>query len=802
MERQRQGVRTLPFLFLIAFGLRYGEFVIAMASRKKKTPAEKKKRALGVSLFLLALLVLVSLVSHHHLDDARITGEIDRSMSPFDIQYHNQGGMMGAYLSYICLVLLGWLAYFLPFGLILASLRLFSSNIAARFELNSSILFAISLLGTMTYNIHVLASRQLSVATGSAGGYVCEKLTLLCLKLAGELGSYIVLGGTILILLVLYTSLTPLLSMRLSLPGSDFFIGGYDSARERLAKILSFGWLTSLFGGRHEDSEQEHATGERVGETSITQPDLRDETVTLDRPGERESREPETHRAPKRKTVMVKSAEPFQVGSVDYCYPGLDLLKENPYAGASVDGSELNLTARMLRETLETFGVYIDGEIEKHPGPIITRYEFKPGSGIKVNQIVNLSDDLALALKAKRIRIIAPIPGKAAVGVEIPNRKAHTVYLRDMLESEPFQNVDLKLPLALGKTTSGRPYVTDLARMPHLLVAGATGSGKSVSINVMITSLLYRLHPHQVRLVFIDPKMLELSVYSGIPHLGRPVVTNPKRAERVLADATVEMESRYKKLASAVVRNIEDYNSKQTRDEDRLPYIVIFVDELADLMMAATSSKTELLITRLAQMSRAVGIHLILATQRPSVDVITGLIKANFPARIAFQVSSKVDSRTIIDANGAEKLLGLGDMLFLSTGQPEPTRIHGAFISSEETDAIVKFINEQGLPMMTLENITQATGEAAETSMDFGDPLFKEACEVVVRHKQGSVSLLQRRLGVGYQRAARLIDKLEQAGIVSPFDGSKARDVLVDKVYLETVFSGRDASPPVNSEKN
>jgi S-DNA-T family DNA segregation ATPase FtsK/SpoIIIE len=296
--------------------------------------------------------------------------------------------------------------------------------------------------------------------------------------------------------------------------------------------------------------------------------------------------------------------------------------------------------------------------------------------------------------------------------------------------------------------------------------------------------------------------MLELTVYSGIPHLGRPVVTDPKRAERVLFDAVKEMESRYRKLAAAGVRSIDDFNKRQDSADQRMPYIVIVVDELADLMMSSGSNKIELQITRLAQMARAVGIHLILATQRPSVDVITGIIKANFPSRIAFQVSSKVDSRTIIDANGAEKLLGLGDMLFLPSGQPQPTRIHGAYTSNDETDKIVEFINSQGLEMMALEGITQATGEATEAEIDLGDPLFKEACDVVVRQKQGSVSLLQRRLGIGYQRAARLIDKLEQAGIVSTFDGSKAREVLVDKAYIDTIFNQQTSSAATTSELN
>jgi S-DNA-T family DNA segregation ATPase FtsK/SpoIIIE len=498
---------------------------------------------------------------------------------------------------------------------------------------------------------------------------------------------------------------------------------------------------------------------------------------------------------------MVKKAKPLHLQSIEYSYPSLELLSQDPDPGTSVATDELEFTARMLQETLETFGVRIDGKIDKKPGPVITRYEFKPASGIKVNQILNLSDDLALALKAKRIRIIAPIPGKAAVGVEIPNRQAKMVYMRDTITSEAFSNMNLRLPLAFGQTISGKPYVADLTKLPHLLIAGATGSGKSVCVNVIVTSLLYRLHPHQVRFIMIDPKMLELSVYAGIPHLARPVVTKPNRAERVLGDVVAEMERRYRQLANASVRSIEDFNKKQSKPEDQLPYIVILVDELADLLMSANSSKTEMMITRLAQMARAVGIHLILATQRPSVDVITGLIKANFPARMAFQVSSKVDSRTIIDANGAEKLLGNGDMLFLAPGQPEPIRLHGAFISSEETNAIVEFINGQGLPMFSLDKISQQVGEATETEVDFGDPLFREACEVVVRHKQGSVSLLQRRLGIGYQRAARLIDKLEGAGIVSPFDGSKAREVMVDKAYVDNLFAQANVTES-NVEQN
>jgi len=393
-----------------------------------------------------------------------------------------------------------------------------------------------------------------------------------------------------------------------------------------------------------------------------------------------------------------------------------------------------------------------------------------------------LADDLALALQARRIRIVAPVPGKAAIGVEIPNRSPQTVYLKEILSSPAFQNSSYRLAMGLGKTTWGEPFVADLAMMPHLLIAGATGSGKSICLNSIITSLLYRLHPDEARFIMIDPKMLELTAYEGIPHLEKPVVTNPKLAERILTECVVEMEERYRKLAKAGVRSIEDYNKKK---KPLLPYLIITVDELADLMMAS-STRIEALITRLAQMARAVGIHLILATQRPSVDVITGLIKANFSARIAFQVASKVDSRTILDVNGAEKLLGKGDMLFIQTGHPEPQRIHGSYISREETEKIVEFLKAQTYKPEPLDIFPDQEMAEIEATLDESkDYLFIQAVELVIRHKQGSVSLLQRRLGIGYQRAARLIDQLEEEGIVGPYDGSKAREVLVGPAYLE-----------------
>ncbi len=764
-----------------------------MGRSVSKRNENKRQKIFAVLLLLVALLCLISLISTDYVDAQRITGELDSHLSPFEINYRNQGGLVGAYLAYFLTTLLGWLAYFLPLGLIATSIRLFTSRKPAIFRINTLLLFSISISATLIYNVSLFSTPTISGRTDGAGGFVSEQLTRLCLYLVGEFGSYVLLTGAILIILIGFSSFS------WSFPSIKWNMTLFSKIFRMLISIFSFRWLISLisaYKSRQADGDLDEVESEEEDDESRS-------TETNNIPGETPANEQRKPAPERRLTKFVRSPEQLQLKSVQYEYPPLDLLDDTiETSETTVNAEEMNLSADLLRNALESFGISIEGAISKQPGPVITRYEFKPGSGIKVSQINNLADDLALALRARQIRLIAPIPGKAAVGVEIPNRNPQMVRLKEILNSPEFADSSKKLPLALGKTTSGKPYVADLAKLPHLLVAGATGAGKSVCLNTIISSLIYRLHPHQIRFIMIDPKMLELTVYSGIPHLGRPVVTDPKRAERVLSDAVKEMESRYRKLAAAGVRNIDDFNKRQDSADQRMPYIVIIVDELADLMMSSGSNKIELQITRLAQMARAVGIHLILATQRPSVDVITGIIKANFPSRIAFQVSSKVDSRTIIDANGAEKLLGLGDMLFLPSGQPQPTRIHGAYTSNDETDKIVEFINSQGLEMMALEGITQATGEATEAEIDLGDPLFKEACEVVVRQKQGSVSLLQRRLGIGYQRAARLIDKLELAGIVSTFDGSKAREVLVDQAYIETIFNQQTSSAAITSELN
>ena len=481
--------------------------------------------------------------------------------------------------------------------------------------------------------------------------------------------------------------------------------------------------------------------------------------------------------------------------SSTYLLPNLKLLEDPPPGDGIIDRETLFKGAQVLEQSLSNFGV--QGKVvQVNPGPVITTYEVAPPPGVKVSKIVGLADDLALVMKAQSIRIQAPIPGKAAVGIEVPNPKPYTVFLKEILESRAFEQSDSKLMLGLGKTASGDPYCADLAKMPHLLIAGATGAGKSGCINALISSILFRCTPEEVRFIMVDPKMLELSIYNDIPHLLAPVVVDPKMASGALKWAVSEMENRYRTMAQFTARNITDFNAKMARlrqeaptEEDRdeipdsLPYIVVVIDELADLMMTAAGD-IENSLARLAQMARAVGIHLIIATQRPSVNVITGTIKANFPTRIAFRVASKVDSRTIIDANGGEKLLGRGDMLFLPPGQPEPLRLHGAWIDTEETEQLVAWVRDQGVELDSVE----FEGENSDLSVvdNERDARFDEALRLVVIHQQGSASLLQRRMKVGYSRAARLVDELEAAGIVGPSNGSsKGREVLVDEDYLE-----------------
>ncbi|MFW5989074.1 MAG: DNA translocase FtsK, partial [Desulfosudaceae bacterium] len=469
-----------------------------------------------------------------------------------------------------------------------------------------------------------------------------------------------------------------------------------------------------------------------------------------------------------------------------FTLPSVTFLQDPDQRPGSVDNESLQMQSRLLEKKLEDFG--INGRVtEVSPGPVVTMFEYEPAAGVKINKIVNLGDDLALALRALSIRIVAPIPGKSVIGIEIPNMEREMVRFKEIVISQNFANLKSKLTLCLGKDIVGNPVAVEMDKMPHLLVAGSTGSGKSVALNTMICSLLYKASPDEVKLLMIDPKRIELAPYNKIPHLISPVVTDMKKATNALSWAVREMEERYEKLSEKKVRNIDQYNKKidkeikageQSREATKLPYIVIIIDEFADLM-AVSSKDVETTLARLAQMARAAGIHLIIATQRPSVNVITGIIKANFPARISFQVSSKTDSRTILDNNGAESLLGSGDMLFLAPGTARIQRIHGAYISEEEVSRVIEFLKKQKKPDFD-ESITEAPPKQESDSGDTEyDERYDEAVALVTKTRQASISMIQRHLRIGYNRAARIIETMEQEGVVGPSDGVKQREVLV-----------------------
>ena len=500
----------------------------------------------------------------------------------------------------------------------------------------------------------------------------------------------------------------------------------------------------------------------------------------------------------------------ISVEDENYEFPPTSLLKQGKEMVLKGGKKALTDTAAKLQKTLYSFGVTAKVE-NVSVGPAITRYELKPAEGVRVSKIANLADDIALNLAAESIRIEAPIPGKQAVGIEIPNKENEIVHLRDILESDKFENAKSKLTMALGKDVAGECVVADIAKMPHVLIAGSTGSGKSVCINTLISSLIYKAKPSEVKLVMVDPKIVELSVYNGIPHLLIPVVTDPKKAAGALAWAVQEMENRYNLFASKGVRDLKGYNEtiENNSDEENgtLPQIVIIIDELADLMMVAAKD-VEDSICRLAQKARAAGMHLVIATQRPSVDVITGLIKANVPSRIAFAVSSQVDSRTILDMAGAEKLLGKGDMLFYPAGASKPTRIQGAFIDDKEVEKIVDFIKSNGTATYSdeiLESIEKANTNEKEVkdsdiSDDENDPLLDEAIKTVIETQQASTSFIQRRFKVGYARAGRIIDQMEERGIISGYQGSKPREVLISKERWQELNMASSSKDNIDEE--
>ncbi len=460
--------------------------------------------------------------------------------------------------------------------------------------------------------------------------------------------------------------------------------------------------------------------------------------------------------------------------------PPVGLLAPPPASELRRAREELEANANTLKKKLQDFGV--EGHIvQVSPGPVITSYEFEPAPGIKVSQVVNLSDDLALAMKAAAVRIVGPIPGRGTVAVEVPNPETAIVYLREILVSAEFVESKGKLPLCLGKDTTGNPVVSDLSTMPHLLIAGSTGSGKSVGLNTMICSLLYKATPAEVRFLLIDPKRLELGIYEGIPHLLAPVVTDAKEASARLKWIVGKMDERYKLLQAKTARSVEGYN-REVPPEEKLPYWIVVVDELADLMLVSAGEVQNSLV-RLAQIARAVGIHLIIATQRPSVDVVTGLIKANFPTRIAFQVASKVDSRTVLDGNGAEQLLGRGDMIFVPPGGSRQVRVHGCWVADDEVKAICEFLRKQGAAVYEKVDLGEEGGAAGGESVD-RDDVYWDAVNLVIAQRAASISFLQRRLGLGYPKAARFVDMMEQDRIIGPGQGAKPREILVGPEYL------------------
>jgi len=683
-----------------------------------KTP-KLRREIIGFTLLALGIFLLLSLISYH-ITDPKFFGSVS---SPGGVK--NIMGIVGAKCADLFLQCLGYGSYLIPVLLFYLSFLFFLEKKKELARLLAFCLFAICLSVLLSLAFRSSMGKLAENVGFMAGGFMGDYLSHIVVQYFSLAGAYLVVGTAALLSLMIVTRLSPI------------------SIGLRLFYLLRKPFLTK----KKIKREIKRFNGS-------------EEIPVINSPLQLEE------------DVPQRSSEIYDT-RVKYALPPISLLHSKPQGRLKIDKEGLLMNARLLENKLKELGV--EGRvIEISPGPVITRYEFALAPGIKVSRITNLSDDLAMALSAVSIRILAPIPGKPAVGIEIPNNIRETVFLKDLLSEKSFRDSPSKLFLALGKDISGRPCFTDLTKMPHLLIAGATGTGKSVAVNSMICSILYKATPDEVRFIMIDPKMLELLPYDGIAHLLLPVVTDPKKASLALKWAVSEMERRYQLLSQSGVRNIEDYNTKvQT---EKLPYIVVIIDELADLMMVA-AKEVEESIARLAQMARASGIHLIVATQRPSVDVITGLIKANFPARISFKVSSKVDSRTILDSAGAEQLLSSGDMLFLPPATSKPARVHGAYISDAEIQRIVDYIKKQRQPQYDESIIEQKSEISTMDNGDF-DEKYDEAVAFVVETGQASISLIQRRFRIGYNRAARIIEKMEKEGIVGPADGVKPREVL------------------------
>ena len=771
-----------------------------------KLTRDKKEEILGLLMVVLGVLVALSLLPQS------LAGKL---VPQTGVQYGNPIGLAGKFINESLKDMLGFLAYAVPLYLMLWGWRIFRGK-AYKFYLRATVLLTVIGLGATV----IIALAQLDatlVGLDFSGGRLGRWLAGGLTTGLGTVGAYAV----VIILLLVYLMALTGLSLRKAL---ESWIKVLD------AVVTFFGWLVSRareIKPRFRKKPRRKPAAAPVMESKPTDEKLIAEAEKPMEVAERaedfqfdlglpQDREKES-KIPREETLEVdetagteketlESGVPGEVKSrqAGYALPQVDLL--DPVEDKKlVSQEDLEQMGRVLMAKLADFSV--EGELLNITrGPQVSTFEVRPAPGIKVGKIAALADDLAMAMHAKRIRIVAPIPGKGVVGVELPNPTLELVRAREILESSTFRDESLLLPLGLGKDLEGRIRVADLTRMPHLLIAGTTGSGKSVCMNVLISSLLFCFGPETVRMLMIDPKMIELTQYNDIPHLLYPVVTDARETVRIFKWTVLEMETRYKLLSRNSVRNIQDYNYKVdsgkpvhllTEDEqaavERLPYIIILIDELSDLMCSDVRNDIEGSLVRMAQMARAVGIHLIVATQRPSVDVITGLIKANFPSRMSFQVYSKTDSRTILDTNGAEQLLRNGDMLFMPTGQAEPVRIQGTYLSTEEIERMVAHWRMQAQEFASegkaagkvqpsgragiLEGLDSAEREAVLD--EEVDELFAEAAKLVVRHDQGSTSLIQRRLKVGYARAGRIVDQLERAGIVGPPDGSKAREVLI-----------------------
>jgi S-DNA-T family DNA segregation ATPase FtsK/SpoIIIE len=765
-------------------------------SARKRTSGGRKRQIIGLLGMVLGVLILLSLVSYTSSDQAN--GDIrfvdlwkvfsnDPMIRAKAEGTRNWLGLLGAIVSnFLINTTIGYVVIVFPILLFAWGWTLLREGNYGKLALFSNYVLILALLLSALFGVVILL-REPSVIPSEWGGAVGVWAARGLTRLVGTV------GGSIAILVALF--ITVVLAIDLDLKTSI----------DRLKSIFQKrGERVSMRRKEQEEieiampEEEEHTAmpifvsgeEEKPEEPEVSEPVTFAEETEIELPPEQE--EP----LPDRVGGEVSVHRGRQVDEeIDYVLPTIDLLNP-PQQQETVDEEELKANAELLRAKLANFGVEIES-VSVTPGPVVTLYELVPASGVKISRIVSLADDLALALAAKGIRIMAPIPGKSAVGVEIPNRNPSIVQIRSVINSTKFRETKATLPIAVGKTISGEVYTDDLAKMPHLLMAGATGSGKSIGINTILASLLYRLHPSDVKFVIIDPKKIELSVFAKLknhylavcPDIHELIVTTPENAVLALKSVEYEMEQRYDRLAAAGVRNVADYNERvrEGRMKDspglkhkKIPYLIVVIDELADLMLTA-SREVEEPIARLAQLARAVGVHLVVATQRPSVDVITGVIKANFSARIAYQVASKIDSRTILDMNGAEQLLGNGDMLYMPAGSPKPVRIQNAFISSEEVERVTDYIaGQRGYSQpFQLPSVREKERGAAALPGE-RDELFLEAARLVVRHQQGSVSLLQRRLAIGYSRAGKLIDQLEGVGIVGPYDGSKAREVLVE----------------------